>query len=618
MFKVNKEVEIINRENEALKKTLNEYHTTSDLLGKQISEEQKLNEMLANNLDEWKRANKAMELEIINQQTLNKQLTQGGQSTDSDQKYLQLLDEYNKLDTRKLQLECDLVAVRNELDSQKAMNKKQNSQLEDEIAQSRDLNTVLRANLAEWEANNRQLEEKLMQTQQAAPLSSSTDNQQEQINELYNNQYLNDLKKIEELNLKYDYLNELKTQCDRRIEELTIENDQLKEKLANVDQNNDHSDKLSQISREKEQLQIDYTNLLTQIDSLKIENEKLAKTSKLEMSNVDIERLENEILQSQELNKQLNENLLEWQNANSIVEQQIILLQNKNNQLNVELIEKQADQPNEKTDQRNDQIEQQLAQLRNDYVGLEAVKNDLDLKNRQLTIEIDRLKSELDENAQKQTVTNVKSAGWDDFESLNLNTENNDNAFNSLQVKNQDLMAKIQQIEKEILENQELNRKLNENLVEWQTTNQTIEREILLLQEKNVQLGLDQSNLTADRTLAERLEIVANEKRQLESTVAELNEEIFRLQDNLRDEVSSKQELFQQNSQLKVDNESANSIVRELREKIDQIHVQQSSDKSVEISNNQSNYLSSQCFSCFRILFFNNIMFNFYNSYQFF
>jgi chromosome segregation ATPase len=115
-------------------------------------------------------------------------------------------------------------------------------------------------------------------------------------------------------------------------------------KFAEIEQ------QLKDISDAKQQLQVQNIDLLAEVDSLKIEKESLESEIKSNLSekksqldiNADklieeIQSKEASILESQEINRQLNENLVEWQNSNSAIEQQILLLQQQNTKLSEKL-----------------------------------------------------------------------------------------------------------------------------------------------------------------------------------------------------------------------------------------------------------------------------------------
>ena len=105
------------------------------------------------------------------------------------EKYKVLESEYNKLDTAKMQLECDLIAARNEIDQMKGVVEK-TAQLNDLVAQktkiqsdidrlqaeiteaekqcleNQQLYERLRENVVEWENSNRVIEQQILALQE--------------------------------------------------------------------------------------------------------------------------------------------------------------------------------------------------------------------------------------------------------------------------------------------------------------------------------------------------------------------------------------------------------------------------------------------------------------------
>ena len=105
------------------------------------------------------------------------------------EKYKVLESEYNKLDTAKMQLECDLIAARNEIDQMKGVVEK-TAQLNDLVAQktkiqsdidrlqaeiteaekqcleNQQLYERLRENVGEWENSNRVIEQQILALQE--------------------------------------------------------------------------------------------------------------------------------------------------------------------------------------------------------------------------------------------------------------------------------------------------------------------------------------------------------------------------------------------------------------------------------------------------------------------
>ncbi|CAF1149102.1 unnamed protein product, partial [Brachionus calyciflorus] len=262
--------------------------------------------------------------------------------------------------------------------------------LEEEILQSQEFSVRLNDNLVQWQHANQVIEQQILILQQQNSI-------------LLNNQQ----------HLAND------ENCDNQCFKLDQES---------------QTDKLENVSNENK-------NLLNEIDQ-NIENRELIKKDLEEKSRI----VEEEILKSQELNSQLNDNLIQWQQANKILEQQILGLQQENNNL-------LSVQQNQSNSFKLQELEQKLE------------SKDKEIKNLQIKL------FELDSS------------------SLVLSVENLESKKTELSGVISNLQFEISNLESDILKSQELNSQLIQNLSDWQIANQNLEEQILLCQKLNSELS---------------------------------------------------------------------------------------------------------------------------------
>ena len=232
-----------------------------------------------------------------------------------------------------------------------------------------------------------------------------------------------------------------------------------KSKLAELEQ------QLKDIVDAKKLLQVQNIDLLSEVDSLKIEKESLESEMKSNLSEKksqldsdadklieEIKAKEANILESQEINRQLNENLVEWQNSNAAIEQQILLLQQQNSILVDQLNQEPTNTIHET------KSEQVLSQSKKSIdMDPQLVQNNLELNTKLETLSAivstfqeERLISENKSEALKQEIEHLNSAL--------SQSQDNSKSLAGLEEENLALKKKIDDLEHEV-------RILNENLV---------------------------------------------------------------------------------------------------------------------------------------------------------
>ena len=128
------EREVKSNELKEFEKNLEDLREKIGKVESQVLEEQNLNQTLMDNLEEWRKANAQLEWDILERQAENSDLrnrwADAGsvkeieeedeierRNVEMQQRLETLESEYNRLDTAKLQCECDMIALRNEFDA---------------------------------------------------------------------------------------------------------------------------------------------------------------------------------------------------------------------------------------------------------------------------------------------------------------------------------------------------------------------------------------------------------------------------------------------------------------------------------------------------------------------
>ena len=152
-----------------------------------------------------------------------------------------------------------------------------------------------------------------------------------------------------------------------------------------------------------------------------------AKFSEQQNNNIlsEIKEKEEKIIYNQELNKQLQQNLLDWFNANEILEKQIIELQNSNNELNKALLQNQP------------------SEIKDASVHLSSANNEpgldtLTAENSELLQRIENFTAEIQQ--QRQVIENLTIL-------LKDHSANSENETRLLKEENEALNAKLVDLE---------------------------------------------------------------------------------------------------------------------------------------------------------------------------
>lgn len=236
---------------------------------------------------------------------------QQGDGGEWPSRYASLEADYNTLDTAKMQLECDLIAARNEIDRQSQEAQRTQAAVDqDQVKQIGDLNTKV----AHLEQSNLDL-----QTQLSAIKSDMDAAKQSAC--LYQTQNEDLARQIREL--------ESNLKCSTEYEKL-------------------------------KHLQLDLDNVVA-----------------------DVRRVESAILENQDLNKQLNENLIEWQQANQVIEEQVLKLQERNANL--------ADSLDEITSSHELELIKKITSLENLIREKDGQINELAVKLNEVILQMKRI-----------------------------------------------------------------------------------------------------------------------------------------------------------------------------------------------------------------------------------
>ena len=564
--------------NQSLQNNLNEWSSTNKNIELMILNEQELNNQLIQNLNEWKESNAQLERSIIETQQIGENLRINIQklkqdseilkeecikvktnendepsqleSTMDNKKEIEMLkslkekleNDYNNLDTSKLQLECDIVALRNDLeiisdkkdslesqfqslkekyDEQVEINNKlltlneivskdlkfinekidhlneskldlinETKELETNILELQDLNKLLNNNLIEWKDANAIIQNQIISFQEQ------------------NKNLTNDLVSLEckSENKSNDQINKLKYEVDF----ISKENEGLTLKIngLNIDMDRLKFENCSLITQlnELKSLFKERTQLESSLDDLKNKNEILGLNLK-EWQTVN-KNIQDSVLNEQELNCQLMDSLNVWQNCNiqlqSANDSEVKKITSEINMLNLEKENflqqlKTKDKEMHELIDKNNELETDIQKKEDELKYLRNIKESFDheisSKVASKEIEINELKIKVADLDHREKTIDKYS---EEINYLNQKLEASLLDIESKEILVDSLKSKIKAfddftIEKNATENkiidlQTLNHELVSNLNEWKTTNKKIESLILVEQELNSNL----------------------------------------------------------------------------------------------------------------------------------
>jgi golgin subfamily B member 1 len=413
-------------------------------------------------------------------------------------KYVMDLENKNRIISNEEDNQANLLKASSDSDHEKVKNNlknnletliDENKLLETNILQNQELNTNLNENLLEWQNANQVLEQKIVLLQE------HNENLANKMNELLkNNQdlieiesYKNEIEKLksriqssEEIMNQQDYEikqmnndnSELLKQIDSVKNENQIRNDELNDRLTktleesatNLIQVEELTDQIKSLektvgdlneeNRNLKDLKLDekvvQQNLVKSVDQNDLQTKKIELESTFDTLTNSIRSLESSIMENQELNQNLNANLIEWQNANQILEHQIVLLQDQNVRLNTNLNNVSTNFVNNGQEMSNE-----LENLNIKYDSILQSKHEIENKNSGLLLELNQLESDLESKnlALKEIQEKLAETELDKQDILNKY----ESQLNGLQSKNQDILVEMDKL---ISDKDDLNRKI--------------------------------------------------------------------------------------------------------------------------------------------------------------
>ncbi|RMZ93948.1 hypothetical protein BpHYR1_028878, partial [Brachionus plicatilis] len=517
-----------------------------------ILNEQEINEKLNLNLVEWNNANQILEQEILNNQELNQKLNEQLASDQINISSLQQCYENLKNDEKETSKNI------NELETKRLELKLKIESLEAEIIDFQELNTKLVDNLQQWQQANKILEDQIIEAQQQ------------------NSDFVNQSNDL----IEKSKLNEEKSLIQELIGESECFTDQ------NKDLNLMHNEK-------KFESLIDQNTQTVHNSSDDFENSIITTKYKLEESETNIELIEGEILRNQELYSNLMENLVEWENANRVLEKQIIDLQTQNNELALshqsfepkflfgeeisKLKQEYEEQLNSKEMKIKDllnklsKFEENLISNDSNLIDQVSAKDNLDYtliseNNDEISASIinsvaivknedDKIKSQTDEKQNFLNEEQIKelynqlesknrlikelNKSIDQYSNLNKMSERIED-LETCKKKTNELENEIKIIQNKIFESEELNEQLKKNLTEWNNANETLEAKIYEYQREN--MGL---TLRLDDQIAKNNEgIIKNISDKYNKEIEDLKKEFDR-QQQINDETDLLKEVIE-------------------------------------------------------------------------
>lgn len=195
-----------------------------------------------------------------------------------------------------------------------------------------------------------------------------------------------------------------------------------------------------------------------------------------------------------------------------------------------------------------------LASVEAELAKVNEAKKELQIQNVDLLAEVDSLRAEKEE-----LEANLRAIA----------------RKNELEGEMTRLLGDVRSSEEAIVETQAIYKQLSENLIEWQKSNEVIEKEILALKERNVEL---ESSRTGELGDLERIRQIEAEKSDLERRLVDLRGEMLlmtaenRALTERRDELTSRlnelRELSQDFDALRADYIGVSSLNGKLSEDI--------------------------------------------------
>jgi chromosome segregation ATPase len=391
------------------------------------------------------------------QQQLSEQ--QGSSGGSDEDRVRKLENEYNKLDTAKMQLECDLISARNELDKVRAavdradevkdwtarraelqaeLERLQSdvARAEKECLDSQELYTRLRENIDEWEKSNRSLEEQILGLQEKG--ASLAENLTSSMAASETGRESSIEREKQELAVKnMDLLVEidsLKAEKDALVQELDQAKSQ-NEQLASSQETQelDSSQKTTYFEKKLAQLTEENNLFKTENEELKdrvahLEREFNESDEKMKLLNHKIESLEGLLREGEELNERLSNEKKAIEATIRDYENRIRVVEQRNSNLNDEVennsiekqslierieklsLEKEKRSRNDgwdsfetvedsagKEDEKKETLKKRVDELEAEIKRIESVRQDLQVQNVDLIAELDSVRSEKEE-----------------------------------------------------------------------------------------------------------------------------------------------------------------------------------------------------------------------------
>ena len=337
-----------------------------------ILNEQELNTQLIQNLNEWKESNIQIENSILETQLIGENLKHNilQLKQDSDLikeecikvKNIEILNnddekieslkkikeklekDLNDLDTSKLQLECDIIALKNDLefinDKKDSLEQQLKLNQEIHIEEINKLNNEITSLKDEINKNNKTTNDEQYETliyelsckkTQIDELTNKLD--QKISNEFdFENRLKQNLDKIEQISTEYDnYKADKNILIESLQNELKLKRSQLSEKDHIIDELDSQTKDLnSQIFK------INESSKENEILKLKIEQNNIENLNQLKHLEIEVNEkndLEQKLFELKSFNEALNINLIEWQSTNTKLENLIINEQEANSKL---------------------------------------------------------------------------------------------------------------------------------------------------------------------------------------------------------------------------------------------------------------------------------------------
>jgi len=528
--------------NKNLQINLSEWSNTNKNLELMILNEQELNTQLIQNLNEWKESNIQIENSILETQQIGENLKhnilQLKQDSDlikeecikvknieilnnDDEKIesLKIIKEklekdLNDLDTSKLQLECDIIALKNDLefinDKKDSLEQQLKLKQEIHIEEINRLNNEITSLKDELNKNNN----KITNDEQYETLIYELSCKKTQIDELTNkldqkisnefefeNRLKQNLEKIEQISTEYDnYKADKNILLESLQNELKINKSQLSEKDHIIDELDSQTKHLnSQILKINESL--NKSSQENEILNSKIEQNNIENLNHLKYLEIEINEknnLQQKLFELKSFNEALNINLIEWISTNTELENLIINEQESNSKLMENLSEWKStnNQLQLLKDQELSKILKEIEILNNTLITKDNeiidLKSQLELNHKdnnekleKLVTEITQLKDTIKLLEEVQIDNSILKSNLAKFQLTTDEKISTENQLNNLRALNTELVENLNEwttanknIESLILNEQEINSNFLANLSDWKESNIQLENEI--------------------------------------------------------------------------------------------------------------------------------------------